>query len=99
MISNFLLFCFLSLCVCIKFCGKFQSAEVLESCTLNSRFPRLISPARKQSNIPGDDGEDTFLEVTVDKSPLDNPNVDLRLALKMKSLDIYLNMFCVQQIG
>jgi hypothetical protein len=47
----------------------------------------------------GGSEEDNFLEIKFDQHPLDNPNVDLRLGLDMKSLNIYLNMSCVNKIG
>jgi hypothetical protein len=43
--------------------------------------------------------EENFLVIKFDQHPLDNPNVDLRLGLDMKSLNIYLNMSCVNKIG
>jgi hypothetical protein len=43
--------------------------------------------------------EENFLVLKFDQHPLDNPNVDLRLGLDMKSLNIYLNMSCVNKIG
>jgi len=39
-----------------------------------------------------------FLVIQFDHHPLDNPNVDLKLRLDMKSLDIYFNMSCVSKL-
>lgn len=73
-----------------------KTADVYDYYTPKTRFPALITPIWKEKQ---DSQGEHVLGIGFDLNPIDDPNIDFRVKLNMKPLEVVFNMILVNRIS